>query len=246
MINATAASAAAAATEEERREVDNPPEEDAEEVECGTCGEGIDGQEAGRRNTIRVKTPYRPSQEEVDDHDLTHLPYRSWCRHCIRGRGKETGHFQQKTESRTVPEFHMDFCYPGYEESATEYLNVLVVRMRDTRMTMSSVVPSKSVGEYTTNRIVAFLRECGSDLSKITIKTDQEPAILSIAEDLVRARAALGADETISENSVAYSHQSNGVVERGVQSVEGMVRTLRSALEASMDDTLVITDAIWP
>ena len=140
----------------------------------------------------------------------------------------------------------MDFCFPGYEESASEYLTVLVVRMRDTRMTMSTVVPSKSVGEFTTKRTVAFLRECGSEMSKITIKTDQEPAILPIAEDVIRSRAAVGADETISENSPAYSHQSNGVVERGVQSVEGMIRTLRSALEARMEDTLVISDAIWP
>ncbi len=32
--------------------------------------------------------PYQPTKEEVDQHNLTHLPYRSWCRHCVRGRGK--------------------------------------------------------------------------------------------------------------------------------------------------------------
>ena len=61
-------------------------------VECKPCGEGIDGTEPGTRKTIRVATPYKPSQAEVDDHYLTHLPYRSWCKHCIRGRGKETSH----------------------------------------------------------------------------------------------------------------------------------------------------------
>ena len=113
-------------------------------------------------------------------------------------------------------------------------------------MTMSTVVPSKAVGDVVTKRTVAFLRECGSEMAKITIKTDQEPAIVAIAEDVVRLRASNGADETISENSPAYSHQSNGVVERGVQSVEGMIRTLRSALEERMGEVLVIGDAIWP
>ena len=113
-------------------------------------------------------------------------------------------------------------------------------------MTMSTVVPSKSVDDFITKRTVAFLRECGSDMSKITIKTDQEPAILAIAEDVIRMRAANGSDETISENSPTYSHQSNGIVERGVQSVEGMIRTLRSALEERMGEELLIGDAIWP
>ena len=82
-------------------------------------------------------------------------------------------------------------------------------------------------------------------MAKLTIKTDQEPAILAIAEDVVRLRASNGADETISENSPTYSHQSNGIVERGVQSVEGMIRTLRSALEGRMGHELEIGDAVW-
>ena len=27
--------------------------------------------------------PMRPSQKEVDNHMLTHLPYRAWCPHCV-------------------------------------------------------------------------------------------------------------------------------------------------------------------
>ena len=67
------------------------PEEGAEpereggdpDPSCGVCGE-----ESGIRGTVLVPTPYKPSQDEVDDHYLTHFPFRSWCRHCIRGRGR--------------------------------------------------------------------------------------------------------------------------------------------------------------
>ena len=125
---------------EEAAKVDEPaqvrPECAAEgvepDMECRPCGEGVQESEAGKRETIRLQTPYKPSQEEVDDHDLTHLPYRSWCRHCIRGRGTETSHFAQEAEDRTVPEVHMDFCFPGFEESKDDYLTVLVARMRGT------------------------------------------------------------------------------------------------------------------
>ena len=34
-------------------------------------------------------TPTEPTKIEKEDHDKTHLPFRNWCRHCIRGRGKE-------------------------------------------------------------------------------------------------------------------------------------------------------------
>ena len=195
-INAAASKSACAAEGVEEMEGDK-------EDQCHPCGEDT---EAGDRSKIRVTTPYRPSQSEVDDHNETHLPYRSWCKHCIRGRGKEASHHQQTAEERTVPEFHMDFCFPGNEDSATEHLTVLVVRMRGTRMTMSTVVPSKSVDDFVTKRTVAFMRECGCEMTKLIIKTNQEPAILAIAEDVVRWRASVGADETIVENSVAYSH----------------------------------------
>ena len=39
-----------------------------------------------------LPSPYMPSQSERDDHELTHAPYRSWCEHCVNGRGVEMGH----------------------------------------------------------------------------------------------------------------------------------------------------------
>ena len=53
-----------------------PPEPEEPDHSCGVCGEG---EESGIRGTVLVPTPYKPSQTEVDDHYLTHLPFRSWC-----------------------------------------------------------------------------------------------------------------------------------------------------------------------
>ena len=39
-----------------------------------------------------LPSPYMPTQSERDDHDLTHAVYRSWCRHCVEGRGLEMAH----------------------------------------------------------------------------------------------------------------------------------------------------------
>lgn len=42
--------------------------------------------EAGVRRTVRLHDPKLPKKEEVDEHYLTHLPFRRWCQHCVRGR----------------------------------------------------------------------------------------------------------------------------------------------------------------
>ena len=34
----------------------------------------------------------KPSQEEVDRHMATHLPFRSWCEFCVRGKAKNAVH----------------------------------------------------------------------------------------------------------------------------------------------------------
>ena len=203
--------------------------EEEEDLRCSPC-EATEEEETGERHVKKMQSPLLPSTAEIDEHNLTHFPYRSWCRHCVRGRGKEASHIKSRNEPGDVPEFHFDWCFPG-EEEAFKNLTVLVGRMRGTRMTMSTLMPSKSTGEFASRRIMAFLRECGCELSKIIVKTDQEPAILSMVGDIIKIRADRGGAETIPENSPTYSHQSNGVIERGVQSVEGIIRSIRSALE---------------
>ena len=41
---------------------------------------------------IHYQPPYMPTQSERDDHELTHANYRSWCEHCVKGRGVEMAH----------------------------------------------------------------------------------------------------------------------------------------------------------
>ena len=39
-----------------------------------------------------LPTPVLPTQSEIDEHQVDHIPYRSWCRHCGEGFGSEDGH----------------------------------------------------------------------------------------------------------------------------------------------------------
>ena len=36
----------------------------------------------------KAPSPYLPSAAEIEEHRKTHIPYRSWCKHCIDGRAR--------------------------------------------------------------------------------------------------------------------------------------------------------------
>ena len=144
-------------------------------------------QVGGERVAQKMIDPKLPSKEEVEKHMVTHLPFRNWCRDCVRGRGIEMSHKKADPKrEREVPEFHMDFAFPGEESvgETADNLIVLVVRERLTKMLLSSVVPSKSTGEFIAKRVAAFMAETGCEMTKVIVKTDQEPAIGAVVVEL--------------------------------------------------------------
>ena len=65
---------------------------------------------------------------------------------------------------------------------------------------------------------------------EVTLKSDQEPALLDLVNAIGRVRGGV----THKEKAKARDSQSNGVAERAVQSVEGMVRTMKIDLEEKL------------
>ena len=90
--------------------IDGVDEDGDEVVDLGD--EDMDG-EAGKRVVRKLLDPILPSQAEVREHELTHLPYRNWCPHCIKGKGKEMGHHRKSRDEEGLAEYHLDYCFPG-------------------------------------------------------------------------------------------------------------------------------------
>ena len=101
-------------------------------------------------------------------HQLTHVPFGSWCEHCVRGRGEGVRHEAGK-EMPEQTEVHMDSFFVG-DEDQNEKLTVLAARERTTRMTVSTVAPSKGEQQFLARRVQAFLKEIGADTGDITLK----------------------------------------------------------------------------
>ena len=85
-------------------------------------------------------------------------------------------------------------------------------------MSWLAVVPVRgSSHEFPANRINAFIRELGLEAQDLVLRSDQEPALQDLLAEVGRRRVPASA--------------SNGVAERGVQTVEGQIRVLKDAFE---------------
>ena len=79
----------------------------------------------------------------------------------------------------------------------------------------------------------------------ITIKTDQEPVLMATVGNLSRERAKKEAMRLVVEHSPRYQSQSNGVVERAVQSVVAQMRVIRSSLDERLGIKIGSKHAVW-
>ena len=120
--------------EDVEEELEGGDEDDDDDVKCDEClgdsgkPERIDPGE-DERLVKRLGDPRLPSKEEVEDHERTHLPYRNWCYHCIRGKGKDLDHRKEVKEERGLSEYSFDYCFPGDEFGFK--LTVLIGRERE-------------------------------------------------------------------------------------------------------------------
>ena len=77
---------------------------------------------------------------------------------------------------------------------------------------------------------------------RLVLKSDQEPSIKALLQSVKREK-----HQDISfERSPVAEHQSNGVAERAVKTVQGQVRTMKMALEARISEKVVETSDLIP
>ena len=67
-------------------------------------------EEADPRKSI--STPDMPCPSDVEKHREDHIPYASWCGHCVEGRGREMGHHAvTDRDARRVSILSFDYLF---------------------------------------------------------------------------------------------------------------------------------------
>ena len=75
-------------------------------------GELVDTLEAEEAQQQAPKpTPTLPSQSERTEHQITHLPYRSWCDEFVESFGRERSHRSPALDERVFPFVSVDYMF---------------------------------------------------------------------------------------------------------------------------------------
>ena len=212
------------------------------------AGEEVVEAEEESQPVNSLPSPYMPTQSERDDHDLTHALYRSWCEHCVQGRGVEMGHHLGDDHSeRGVAVVGFDYMFLTQKNlySRSEWascvekdidpslvLKILVVRDMRSKSLFAHAVEAKGSDEagYAVQCLVDDVAWLG--YSRVILKSDNEPAIVRLLKDALKILKVEGMDQACEEHPPPYDPQANGGIEIGVKLVKGHLKTLRSALEA--------------
>ena len=189
-----------------------------------------------------LPSPTLPAKRDVEFHNLTHIPYRSWCPFCVAARRKNRPHFASHGDARTVPLFCADYAF-AREDADDECLPLLVGRMHPGQATVAIPCDQKGHDEYAVHRLEAFLKSEG--VHSFVYKSDQERALRRLLTDVIVSMEKGGHIlKAVPENSAVGESQSNGRAEAAVQQVEDQLRTLKAALEARIGKKVPTNHAI--
>ena len=60
---------------------------------------------------VVAPAPVRPPPAEVAEHEITHMPYRSWCDACARGRGLGEQRGRHVGRAHDIPRVGVDYWF---------------------------------------------------------------------------------------------------------------------------------------
>ena len=204
-----------------------------------------------------ARAPKLPSAREIEDHELTHCPPRSWCDHCVRGQYKDERHLQIKGElaESSVVRVSLDYTYltedvkgveADHEKGETAKTSMAVLVMVETlcRSVWGYACETKGGSEeWVVDQVVEDIETIGLASERIIIKGDQESSLTDLQRQIAKARCGYG---SALESSRVGDSNSNGRVERAIQDLCGLVRTLRSCLEEKVGGKIHLNDLVVP
>ena len=195
--------------------------------------------EVDQRDASSVPLMVPPTQEEIELHELTHVPYAPWCSSCIMARGRQDKHEvdDSRKKDREIPTVSMDYCFTGYEEDeitgdvADEKGKLVCLVLHDSMTGCVHAVPVDRKGnlEFLCGEVVRFISFLG--YGEVILKNDQEPVILKLQRLIQKSRTRLGLKTTM-ENPPIHSHSSNGAIENSILRTRGLSNTLLQHIRA--------------
>ena len=68
---------------------------------------------------VTIKDPGQPTAEELETHNVTHLPHRAWCPICVKNAAQNNPH-KKVIHVRETEMFGMDYMYMSSKPTGEE------------------------------------------------------------------------------------------------------------------------------
>ena len=225
--------------------------EDEEEERKVTTAEGIireenneeqhENQEKNLEEATKpktLKTSKGPSKKERDEHNATHMPFRDWCRHCVRGRAKNKAHKNHVGDDdglMKVPRISMDYFFMNKEDERASQNPLVVMIDESSGARYMRASGRKGIGEN--GEMEWLIKDMHEELkswghpgggeNRLIFKSDGEPAMKALRETLAKYHGGV----IIPEQSPTGESQCNGKVEEAGKTIRNYVKTLKDQME---------------
>ena len=164
-----------------------------------------------------LPVPRQLSQHEREEHELTHLPFRAWCKTCVAAKARQAYHTKQP-DRRDCLQLDFGFLTEGNRQDA-----VLVVTDARTGCCAALLCETKHTTETLIRFVLSFIYENRTN-THTPIQTDDEEATKVLAKAVSR-RIGIPTFP-----SPGYSSGSLGHTERFIQTLWAQLRTLRTQM----------------
>ena len=199
-----------------------------------------------------ARDPGAPTQQQIDDQDVDHTPYRSWCDACVEGSGIGDQH-RAGPESK-VPVISFDYLLVtkkgiklrGQAQPGEILMKILVVKHSKSKIVNAHVVKSKGVEDdgCAVEKLKRDILWLG--YRNVILKSDNEAAIVALLREALRGlRVEVdGPDQAGEAHPAPYDSKGNGSVENAVRQVQGLLRTVKRCLEVRLRRMIPVTHPV--
>ena len=105
----------------------------------------------------QLRQPKEPTDYERALHNLTHLPFRSWCAICTQAKGRQD-HSHTTDKGRII---QVDYNFVATDKRESDKTTLITATDVPTGYAMVLVVPSKGLNHYCEAEFKRFIYELG-------------------------------------------------------------------------------------
>ena len=181
-----------------------------------------------------LQVPKEPTAQERAEHELTHLPFRSWCKTCVMSKSRQDHSKKLRLKQPVLQCDYSFFTDPKVEGSVT----ILNVRDVMSGLALACVVPNKGRSVYAEGELRRFILETGRTFG--VLQADPETSLVALAETVTSELGGLSLRKSPTEWK-----QAQGAVGNSQQLLYAQVRTLRQDLADRYGTLVPITSSVF-